>query len=142
MAENDERPEVPPDAAPDEPTAAQPVIPAEPAVAPVLKTRWRDRAWTFRAMIAVAAASVLVGGVAGGAIVAASGDDHDRDHYRMGPWGPGGQMQMPPGWRGPKQFRDGGPRWRWDDNDMMPDQGGLPGTPNPPTPSPSAGSTG
>jgi hypothetical protein len=152
MAENDEgpggtdRPEAPPEpaaaTAPDEPapTATQPVIPPERAAAPVLKTRWRDRAWSFRAMIAVAVASVLVGGVAGGTIVAASGDDHDRDHYRMGPWGPGGQV--PPGWRGPQQD-DRGPRWHWDDNDMMPDQPLTPyGQPSPTTPSPSPGSTG
>jgi hypothetical protein len=151
MAENDEgpggtdRPGVPPESAagtgaPVEatPTATQPVIPPEAAATsaagPVLKTRWRDRAWSFRAMIAVAVASVLVGGVAGGAIVAASGDDHDRDQYRMGPWGPGGQM--PPGWR------HGGPRWHRDDNDMMPGQPLTPyGRPSPTTPSPSPGSS-
>jgi hypothetical protein len=161
MAENDEgpggtdRPDVPPESAagtgaPVEPTptTTRPVIPPEaaatpagaPAAGPVLKTRWRDRAWSFRAMIAVALASVLVGGVAGGVIVAASGDDHERDQYRMGPWGPGGQM--PPGWRGPRHFKDGGPRWHWDDDDMMPGQPLTPyGQPSPTTPSPSSGSS-
>jgi len=107
-----------------------------PQQAPVLKTRWRDRAWTFRSMIAVAIASLLVGGIAGGTVVAVSGDDHDRYHYRMGPWGPG--MRVPPGWRNPRRFDDGGPRWRWDDrapdNPMNP----QPPSPTPPTASPSS----
>jgi hypothetical protein len=133
-------------AAPDEPTptVTHPVIPPEPASAPVLKTRWRDRAWSFRAMIAVAVASVLVGGVAGGAVVAAAGNDNERDHgyFRMGPGGPGGPMG--PGWRGrgPGQLDKGGPGWRWDDNDATPGQGSTPGAPNVPAPSPSPGSTG
>lgn len=104
---------------------------------PVLKTRWRDRAWSFRAMIAVALASVVIGGLAGGAVVAASGDDNDREQ-RMGPWGPGGGM--PPGWRerGPRDFRgDGGPRWRWEDGPREDDP-----TPQSPSPSPTTpGST-
>ncbi len=87
------------------PTAAQPVIPAEPA-APVLKTRWRDRAWSFRAMLAVALATLLIGGLAGGTVVAAAGHDHDRHgRFMMGPGGPG--RGMPPGLRsaGPVQRR-------------------------------------
>lgn len=113
--------------------------PAAPATAPVLKTRWRDRAWTFRAMLAVAAASLVIGGVAGGVIGAAAGhDDHDR--YRMGPWGPG--MQMPPGWRG--QGRgfggDGGPGWRWNDGPQqggpLTPYGGTNPSPTPPSSSP------
>jgi hypothetical protein len=99
-------------------TVSQPVVPpAGPQ--PVLVTRWRDRAWSFRSMIAVALASLLVGGLAGGAIMAASGDDDDRGHFRMGPYGPGGAM--PPGWRGDGPgFNDGGPRWRWNDGPQTP----------------------
>jgi hypothetical protein len=121
-------------AAPEEPTVAQPVIPAEPAAAPILKTRWRDRAWTFQALLAVALAALLIGGIAGGVIVAAAGDDRD-DHGRvfMGPGGPGNGM--PPGWKH-HRFNDGGPQWRWDDGPEAPDLTPY-GQPTPPTPTPS-----
>ncbi|HEX2893999.1 MAG TPA: hypothetical protein VHO29_08355 [Marmoricola sp.] len=112
----------------------------EPAVAPTPKTRWRDRAWSFRAMLAVAAASLVIGGVAGGVIgAAAGGDDHGR--YRTGPWGPG--MHMGPGWRngGPGFNGPGGPGWRWKDG-QQPGQPPTPyGTPTPSAPS-TPGSTG
>ena len=129
-----------------EPTAEQPLpdqppAPAEPAsgpaAGPVLKTRWRDRAWSFRAMLAVALATLVIGGVAGGSIVAlADGDGHD--HHGVRPWGPGGPMGGPGWkWRDPRGFDgDGGPRWRWDDGPQQDPR--L----QPPTPSPSAGSTG
>jgi hypothetical protein len=102
MTEN-ELPEAPgaPDAA--AATPAQAV-----AEGPILKTRWRDRAWTLRAMIAVALATFLVGGLVGGVIVGAATADHDGPRmHRMGPWGPG--MQAPPGWRH-RQFEDGRPQ--------------------------------
>ena len=112
-------------------TASGPTVPPE-AREPVLKTRWRDRAWTFRAMIGVALASLLVGGLAGGAVMAAAddGDDDRFRHHRMGPWGP--EVDGPRGWRphGPRGFEDRGPRWRWDD-------GSEDDSPQQPTPSPS-----
>ncbi len=65
------------------------------------RTRWRDRALGFRGVLAVAAASLILGGLGGAAITAvASGDDHDRGpahsdfrdgdrQPRGGPGGPG-----------------------------------------------------
>ena len=100
---------------------------------PVLKTRWRDRAWSFRAILAVTLASLLVGGLAGGAVVAASNGDDDHGHHRMRPWGPGG---------GPGGFRDGGPRWRWNDG-PRPQPGLTPyGVPSPTPPTAAPGTTG
>jgi hypothetical protein len=125
-------------AAPDEPTTVQPAVPAE---SPVLKTRWRDRAWSFRSMLAVAVATFLIGGIAGGVVVGAGGDHHDGQH-RMGRWGPGGPMGGP-GWRwrhprGPNG--DGGPQWRWNDGPAQPPNltpyGGTTPAPKPPTPTP------
>jgi hypothetical protein len=126
-----------------EPTVAHEATPEPapaptPAAAPVLKTRWRDRAWTFRAMLAVAAASLVIGGVAGGLIGAAVDDDHQR----MERWGPGGRM--PPGWQ------HHGPQWRWDDGPdngpggpmMTPFGNGDGRTPQPPAATPSPGATG
>lgn len=113
---------------------------AEAAPAPVLKTRWRDRAWTFKAMTGVAAASLLVGGIAGGTVVAVADDDRDDRHFRMGPFDDDG-YRMPPGMmrRGPRNFADDdrprwqdGPRW-WDDEDDEEDDGS-----SSPAPSPSA----
>ena len=129
------------DAAPEQ---SRPVLPPDPAAepvgavatAPVMKPRWRDRAWSFRAMLAVALATLLLGGIAGGTIVAVADDDHDQRHVWMGPGGPG--KRIPPGWRGPKRFEDGGPRWRWHDGPPPPDGNVTPyGQPSPPTPSPS-----
>ena len=123
------RPVLPPDLAPEAMAAAA-------APQPVLKTRWRDRAWSFRAMLAVALATLVLGGVAGGTIVAVAGDDNDdHGHFWMGPGGPGERM---PGWNGPRQFKDGGPKWQWNDGPQPPDGGTTPyGQPSPPTPSPS-----
>ena len=142
MADNDAVPgSADHDATPTEETAAvPPQDPAtEPAAAttspgPVMKARWRDRAWTFRAVLAVALATLVLGGVVGGTIVAVA-DDHDgQGRFRVGP---GGRFErMPPGWRGPRQFHDGGPQWRWNDGPQPPGQGVTPyGTPSPqPTP--------
>jgi hypothetical protein len=120
------------------PEDTQPVLPPDPAPVtqqPVLVTRWRDRAWSFRAMLAVALATLVIGGIAGGTVVAVSGDDDDHGYFRMGPGGPDGRM--PPG-MGQRRFHDGGPKWRWDDGsqdgpNMMPY--GQPTPPTPPTPS-------
>jgi hypothetical protein len=71
------------------------------------KQRFADRVWSLRAMIAVALASVILGGL-GGAALASAGDDHDG---RRGPGGfnrGGGPMMPPPGMQ---QRRGGdGPR--------------------------------
>jgi hypothetical protein len=131
MTENDD-PTGPPG-----PDVQQPVEPPVPPSVeqPILKSRWRDRAWTLRALIAVAVASFLVGGLVGGVIVGATGDDHDGHRmHRMGPWGPG--MQQAPGWRH-RQFNDGQPQ---QPPGMMPY--GVPTVPTPTTPAPSPGSTG
>lgn len=137
MAENDDVPGSPED-------AATPVeeTPVRPAREPVLKTRWRDRAWTFRAMIAVALASLVIGGVTGGVIGAAAdhGDRRDRmDRMgRMGPWGPG----HGPG-RGRGGFADDGPGWRGNGPQAPPlTPYGVPTPTNPASPAPSPGSTG
>ncbi|MBW8752058.1 MAG: hypothetical protein JF565_11625 [Propionibacteriales bacterium] len=128
------RPVLPPD------PAAEPVATTATtgAPAPVMVPRWRDRVWSFRAMLAVALATLVLGGVVGGAIVAAAGDDND-DHGRF--MGPGGRFErMPPGMRGPRQFHDGGPGWQWKDGPQPPGPDvtpyGAPSTqPAPPTPS-------
>jgi hypothetical protein len=141
MAENDDVSGIPEDDA-TTPGDTQRVLPPDtpaPTPQPVLKTRWRDRAWTFRAMLAVALASLVIGGIAGGAIVAAAGGDDDDGYYRMGPGGPGGRM--PPG-MGPRRFRDGGPQWRWQDGQPPGPELTPYGQQAPPTPTPSPGSTG
>jgi hypothetical protein len=65
---------------------------------------FRDRRWSLSAMIAVALASVIIGGL-GGAALASAGEDHDgRDGtMRFEHRGP----MMPPGWQ---DRRDG--QWR------------------------------
>lgn len=137
MAENDEVP-----ASPDGGVHQE-----QPAPEPVLKTRWRDRAWSFKAMATVAAASLLLGGIAGGTVVAVADDDRDDRRFRMGPFDQDG-YRIPPGMmrRGPRDFDDDvppwrdGPRWRWDDDTDDSDDDGT--TPQTPAPSASPESTG
>ena len=86
--------------------------PAEP------KPRFVDRLWSLRAVIAVALASVILGGL-GGAALANVGDHDDR---RMGPgrFRGGGPMMVPPGSEMPPP---GTQQWRWRDGtrgDPMP----------------------
>jgi hypothetical protein len=107
------RPEPPPD--PDHTR----VLPPDEQPRPQ-RPAFKDRLWSLRAVIAVALASVILGGL-GGAAIAAAGDDHDgRDKmmrfHRGG--GPGGPMGQQPGWQG---RRDGQwpmphvrPRRPWD----------------------------
>lgn len=134
MTQNDPdpspQPDVPSDAQPDTQIDAQPAgeapptgpapvqpppaPPAPPPAAPILKTRWRDRVFTFRAILAVALAGLVlgVGAGAGTALVAGHDDGPDVRHQRMGPdeggfpgWGgrtgpdgqPPGMGQLPPG---------------------------------------------
>jgi hypothetical protein len=128
--------EVPPGSTPAPPPAASPdpdanATQAVPAVQPAEKQRLRDRLWSFRAVIAVALASVIVGGLGGAALANVSNNDED------GRFGPGaGRFNRggPPGMdRGPldrKQFPDrrGMGQRQWG-------QGGVPPVPMP-TPAP------
>jgi hypothetical protein len=129
MTEKVERPDAP-DASATTPADPVPVA----AAGPILKTRWRDRAWTLRAMIAVALATFLVGGLIGGVIVGAVTDDHDGQRMHRH-WGPG--MQVPPGWRH-RQFNDG----RLPQPPGMMPYGAPTPTPAPTAPTPSPGVTG
>lgn len=149
MAQNDDVAGSPgPDATPAQPAADEPATVSQPVTAgptagPVLKTRWRDRVWSFRAMLAVALATLVIGGVGGlvvGAAAARHHDRHDGFYDRMGPGGPG---MMGPGWR-----MRGGPGWHgYDGQPYGQPYGGpassLPAPANPASPTPSApGSTG
>jgi hypothetical protein len=131
MAQNEDVPDSPDRDVTQPPEAAEPV-PAAPA--PVLKTRWRDRAWTFRAMLAVALASLVIGGVGGLVVGVAAAHQHDRRdgfHHRFGP---GGGPGMGPGWR-----MRGGPGGRWNDDQRYGGPGGPASPlPTPSTPSPTA----
>lgn len=142
MADNDDSPDVPETPAGGGQQAAEtsaqpePVLPPDtaPPAQPVLVPRLRDRVWSFRAVLAVALATFLVGGLAGGAIVGLTRDDHpDRRGFVIMH---GRDGAMPPGWRMPHRFRDGSPQWRWNDG-QPPGPGTAPnGTPTNPTPSP------
>ena len=149
----------------EEPPESRPVPPPDPDPAPdpghtrVIpperepagpKPRFADRLWSLRAVIAVALASVILGGLAGAAL-ANAGDDHDGD-FRMRPgMGPGGgprglqpgQPQRPPGagqwyWRdGPRgSERRGFGQRQWDqDGPQNPFPSGVPTPKAKPTPS-------
>jgi hypothetical protein len=67
------------------------------------KQRFVDRLWSFRALIAVALASVILGGLAGAAL-ASAGDGNDRR---------GGPMRFQRG--GPMGPPRGGRQWQWGD---------------------------
>src|SRR5689334_9554610 len=54
------RPVLPPD-----PATGPGTDPAATASVPALKERWRDRVWSFRAMLAVALATLVLGGIVG-----------------------------------------------------------------------------
>jgi len=95
--------------------------------------RWRDRAWSFRSVIAVGLVAVLLGGLAGAAI-ATVGDHQDQrrgpgfSRFHGGPGRPpGGLGQGPMGQR---------PQWRFNDpygsGQRQWDQGQQPGGPNGP----------
>lgn len=72
-----------PDPTPDPTADPDPAPAAEAPEQPAARTRWRDRALGFRAVAAVALATLVLGGLGGAAIgVVASGDD---DHDRRGP---------------------------------------------------------
>jgi len=127
------------------PATGEPPIAATAPAAAASQIRWRDRVWSFRAMIAVALASLVIGGIGGVLVGGALGFvvGHHVDRYDMGP-GMRGPGMHGPGWRGHDHGFGGGPGWRWDDGGP---QGPLTpyGGPTAPTPTPapsSPGSTG
>jgi hypothetical protein len=112
----------------DVPPGAGPVLPPDPdpdhtRVLPPdrspdgPKQRFVDRLWTFRALIAVALASVILGGLGGAALANAGSKD---DNRRGGPF-PGrmgqrpGNPMMPPG-NGGRLLPPGNQQWQWDDS--------------------------
>ncbi len=136
--------EQPPDSHPNRPSDPEPPagneatqsIPADPGPAGEPRSRWRriqDRVWSFRAVLAVALASLIVGGLGGAAIAGLTGDDDGRGggHGRFERGDADGRKD---GRRGHRDFghRDFGRRGQgqgqWG-------QDGPPGVPSP-TPSP------
>jgi hypothetical protein len=98
---------------PDEQTAPlstdqPPLPPDQPPVAEGHPQRWRDRAWSLRAVIAVGLVAVVLGGLAGAAI--ASVGDHQDQRGRPGFGRFHGGPGMPPG-----QGRMGRRQWRFND---------------------------
>lgn len=90
-----------------EPTTGVPPAPLEPPPpAPVLKTRWRDRVFRLRAVVAVGLAGLVLGAGAGAGTALVAGHDNGPDfrHQRMG--GPGERDF--PGWGG-RGRQDGPP---------------------------------
>jgi hypothetical protein len=150
-----EQPEQP-EEQPTEPMAATPPPPpplpppptlAAPVAAPALqRVRLRDQAFGIKSLVTVAVAGVIVGGLAGFGIHAATDDDHrDSRMGRFGPgFGPGGGFREG---RGPGGFPGGGfPGGPGQDQDGGPGTQQLPPpgsssdqpTPSPTTPSPSS----
>jgi|EndMetStandDraft_8_1072994.scaffolds.fasta_scaffold86892_2 hypothetical protein len=97
--------DVPPESRPVPPPEPDPgathVLPPDQVPGPP-RQRFVDRLWSFRALIAVALASVIIGGLAGAAL-ASAGDDNDRR---------GGPMRFQ---RGGPMAPPGGRHWQWDD---------------------------
>lgn len=98
---------------PDEGTAHQETVP--PAEEHPPKQRWTDRVWGFRAVVAVALASVIIGGLGGAALANLGGRD---GNDRTGP-GFGHQFRGGPGQgRGPNGFVPPGQLKRMDRGDQ------------------------
>ena len=110
-----------------EPVPPQQTVSTTPPGETTPRQRFTDRLWGFRAVIAVALASVIIGGL-GGAALASLGGRHDDGrsgpgfghHFRGGPgqqgrgpngFGPPGQMKKDRG-----QGHDRGQRGENDDN--------------------------
>ena len=111
-----------------QPTAAQPdpELVHEPmadpaAAAPPPRTRLRDLVFGLRSLVAVALAGVVLGGLAGFGIHAAT--DGDGRDGRMGRFGPGDGFRGGPGQMGPSQMGPG---------QLGPGQPGLGGQQPPP----------
>jgi len=142
-----EQPEHPehPEEQPTEPVGALPPPPpppptvAAPVAAPALqRVRLRDQAFGIKSLVAVAVAGVIVGGLGGFGIHAATDGDH-RDG-RMGRFGPGFGPRGGPGggfreWRGPEGFPGGPGQNGGPGTQQLPPPGGTAPTPSP-TPSP------
>jgi hypothetical protein len=120
-------------------SAQQPPVPAEqtarlsadqPPATEGHPQRWRDRAWSLRAVIAVGLVAVVLGGLAGAAI-ASVGDHQDQrggpgfGRFQGGPGMPPGQGRMGqrPQWRFNDPYGSGQRQW---------DQQQRPGGPNGP----------
>ncbi len=93
-----------------EPAAAQPERPEQPVQQPdptpvPVGPRLRDRVFGLRSVVSVALAGVILGGLGGFGIHAAT--DGDGRDGRMGRFGPGGFPQGP-GRQGPGQMGPGG----------------------------------
>ncbi len=105
--------DLPPDSRPippsdPEPTPTQAIAAQQAADQPADKQSLRDRLWSFRALIAVALASVIVGGLGGAAL--ASVADHGNDSRRgPGQFNRGGRFGGPGMMnRGPRNGRQKG----------------------------------
>ncbi|MDQ4051721.1 MAG: hypothetical protein M3237_03345 [Actinomycetota bacterium] len=97
-------------------TPDQPAVTETPAKEAPARTRWRERALGFRGVVAVALATLILGGLGGTAIgMAVSGDDHDRQ--RQGP----GDFEMHDGGRPPG---GGVPPGTAPEDDVQPDSSG------------------
>jgi hypothetical protein len=133
---------------PEEQTA--PILPPDrPPATEESPQRWRDRAWSLRAVIAVGLVAVVLGGLAGAAIASVGGHQDQRGgpgfgRFHGGPGMPPGQGRMGqrPQWR----FNDprGSGQRQWDQQQQPGGPNGPPQrdnhgnnpTPAPPTPSP------
>jgi len=96
MAEND-----------DQAAAADDTVVGEPAPQPATQPapagpRFTDRVWSFRAMLAVALASLVIGGGVGSAIAAVSSDDDHDGRLRVVRFDGPGERGRGPGERGPR----------------------------------------
>lgn len=92
------------------------------------------RAWGLRAVLAVALAALILGGLGGFALGRAGHHDHERS-------GHGGFGRVGPGWHRHQWRRFGGPRGRFPGQGGQfmppgpaPSQPGQPGQPTPPSP--------
>ena len=123
-----------PPSRPTEPTEPAP-LPEAAAVPAAPRTRLRDLVFGLRSLVAVALAGVVLGGLAGFGIHAAT--DGDGRDGRMGRFGPGAGFGGGPG--GPGGFPQG-PGGQGGPRDMGPGQMG-PGQQLPPQGQPSAAPT-
>ena len=78
------------------------------------RQRFTDRAWSLRSVIAVALASVILGGLGGAALASAGDDDHERGrHFERGGPVPPGMQRFHDRRKELKEFRQhrGGQPW-------------------------------
>jgi hypothetical protein len=133
---SDQPPESRPEPPPEPDSTSTRVLPPDREPAGPQK-RFADRLWSLRAVIAVALASVILGGL-GGAALASAGDDHDGRGggpfpgrmQRGGPMGPPGTQKWH--WNdGPQRRGQGERQWRQDGGPNV-----VPPTPSPAKPTP------